>query len=116
MDRSTLLSAPKRSSTTSPFASRASAFASVLAPARLPQAASAPCDEVAFRAKVLASPFGEGDLFQHQHGGPSGAVWNPQAPLYLFVKGEGVVQLGTRTLNGGTLEGGWRWFRCSFWS
>ena len=82
------------------------------------KAASAPCDEVAFRAKVLASPFGEGDLFQHQQGGPRGAVWNAEAPLYLFVKGEGLVQLGTRTLSGGTVEGGWRWFRVPYevWS
>ncbi len=74
-------------------------------------ATAATCDEATWRQATLLDPTSGPDLLLHQDGGPSGAVWNGDAPLFLFVHAStGVVSLGGVKL-AGTTAGAWRWFR-----
>lgn len=74
--------------------------------------ASPACDEAAWLKTALENPHAGHDVLLHQDGGPEGAVWNGDAPLYLFVLGgNGPVSFGAL----GTLKlaraGDWRWAR-----
>ncbi len=74
-------------------------------------ATPATCDEATWRQATLLNPTTGPDLLLHQDGGPGGAAWNGDAPLFVFVHAStGVVSLGGVKL-AGTTAGEWRWFR-----